>query len=281
MPTQIAKKGKRRQGEFRTVYWAKRPWLRELHFAVAQSVTALSKTQESVHGFVRGRSVISNAQCHLGARLIRHADLEAFFDSILTVQVAQALLSLGCCRSLADDLARCCTIDGRLRQGTRCAPALANLTAQSLDVNYETLAAAVGCRYSRYADNLTFSGSGVPSFEQIQAVAEGAGFALRQTGSFTQRKGRCQYVTGLTVGHSDHPRLPPRLKRNLRLVLYWIARVGSKAHFGKVGRHPTYRDEQAVLGALRFCHSVEPGFVTRLCRWYPEALREVGWIRPD
>src|SRR5262249_4661680 len=156
------------------------------------------------------------------------------FDAITVKQVKEALISLGSPTNIAELIARCCTIDKRLRQGTHCAPSLANIVCRQLDVDLMTLAHGCGARYTRYADVLTFSGEGVPTSQQVQEILQRHGFKLRDGRCYTQRRGHCQYVTGLTVDHTDRPRLPRKMKRNMRLILHYIGKYGVDNHFSRV-----------------------------------------------
>ena len=275
----IPKRGRRRGGQYRLVHKSQSDWLRQFHHEIARLLAAAVTFPDCVQGFVQRRSAVSNARLHLNSPVVRHADLEDFFDTITMGQVQDVFVSLGCTAPIASLLARATTIDGFLRQGTRCSPTLANCVCRGLDKVLGALAQTSQARYSRYADNLTFSGETVPDLAQIRVAVTNAGFRLRDQGCYTQYKGRCQYVTGLTVGHSDQPRLPKRMKRNLRLVLHYIEALGSEAHFERVGQHSTYKNSRAVCGAIRFCYSVEPRFVARLVRLFPKASNEVGWSR--
>ena len=273
----IPKRGKRRSGQFRVIFKTKDEWLRDFHAQVANLLRLQAHFDIHVQGFVRTRSMISNARLHLNAPTLRHADLTQFFDRISVEQVRRAFVSIGISADMAELLARATTIEGFLRQGTRCAPILANLVCAPLDAGMLTLASAHNARYSRYADDLTFSGVDLPSQEQIRAVIELHGFELRDGRCYTQFRGRCQYVTGLTINHADRPRLPVRMKRNMRLVLYYVQKYGVDGHFARVGTAFGYKHRLAIEGALRFFHSVEPLFVVDLSKRFPSATAELGW----
>jgi RNA-directed DNA polymerase len=269
---EVPKKNPRRSSEFRTVYWARKQWLRQGHYAVTQVVTK-RRLREVVHGYVATRSPVTNARQHLAARVVLHADVENFFDSVTVVQVRQAFASLGAKATVAEILARFCTIDGFLRQGTRCAPALANLVCRHLDGDLADLAADAGATYTRYADDLTFSGDAVPSAEAIATLVESHGFHLRR-GCITQLRGRCQVVTGLTIGHTDKPRVTRRVKRRIRLMMHYVARFGLEAHLKHASnRGHGHSRENSLRGLIAYLKSVEPALAMKYVSLLPPLQR--------
>jgi hypothetical protein len=263
---QIPKRSPKRRGAFRTVYKARGDALSGLHRSVSMVVVNSVPFDEHVQGFIKKRSTFSNARRHLGAKLLLHADIKGFFDAISTKQVRDALTIAGCVPDVAAVLASACTIDGYLRQGTRCAPSLANLVCQNLDFDLIALARVTNSTYSRYADDITFSGDEIPNAQAVQDILGKYGFELRDGRCYKQQRGRSQYVTGLTVTDKDRPRLPRRLKRRLRLVFYHIEKHGFSAH---IERHGLNETELSYLeGMLRYVKSIEPD----LARKWRQAL---------
>jgi RNA-directed DNA polymerase len=252
----IPKRSAKRRGSFRTVYKANSDALSGFHRSIAMVAVNSANFGEHVQGFVKKRSTRTNAARHLGARLLLHADITAFFDSISVQQVSEALVVASCAPDIAAVLARACTIDGYLRQGTRCAPALANLVCQHLDADMLALAQSAGAVYSRYADDMTFSGDDIPKPVSVEHVLKRYGFALRDGHCYQQRRGRNQYVTGLTIADKIKPRLPRRLKRNLRLALHYIEKFGFKAHAIRTGADEL--EMSRLSGMLDYVNSVEP-----------------------
>jgi len=266
----IQKRGNHRS-RFRIVYAARQDWLSQFHRQVAMIVARSHNFGTHVQGFIKKRSIVTNASQHLGAARLLHADIEGFFDAIHEQQVEVAFASLGCSAAVAKFLARCCTIDGVLRQGTRCSPAIANLVCRSLDDDLLRLASARGAVYTRYADDMTFSGDSVPEPDSIKVVVEGYGFKLRGGRCITQRRGRRQYVTGLSVADETAPRLPKRMKRQLRQILHYLEKYGCDKI--ATARLASGRDSQLFLyGYLRYAFSVEPERANQWAAIYESAI---------
>ena len=112
---------------------------------------------ENVFGFVQGRSAIDNATYHIGAAHILNVDIKQFFPSISADKIKIVFGSLGYSEEVSTMLAELCCLDERLPQGAPTSPALANMVLRELDEELSLLAAQYGRKYTRYADDLTFS----------------------------------------------------------------------------------------------------------------------------
>ena len=268
----LRKHGRRRKGEFRIVFEARERRLASFHRTLSMIVSNSTVFGDHVQGFLKKRSTRTNAEKHLAASVLLHADIKGFFDAITTAQVRKALVAEGTAVPMADMLSRACTIDGLLRQGTRCSPTIANLVCFDMDQAFLRLARSHNCIYTRYADDLTFSGDHVPSDDSVKEILGSSGFTLRDDKCYRQYKGRSQYVTGLTIADPDRPRLPNRLKHRLRLVMYYIAKHGLADHWKKVGVENAIREEAWLSGMLKYAGSIEPELVSQWQQIFNEAL---------
>lgn len=177
------------------------------------------------HGFVRGRSCISGAQLHAGESVVVRLDLRRFFPSIQSARVqglfraigypwATARLLTGLCTTctpatplagIPDWHARKEYTAPHLPQGAPTSPALANLCAWRLDQRLSGLARRLGINYSRYADDLCFSGDrafakGVSGFlSMVETIVDEEGFALNANKTSIMRASSTQRVTGVVV----------------------------------------------------------------------------------
>ncbi len=179
----------------------------------------------AAHGFVKQRSIRSNAAPHVGSAWILKLDLTNFYPSVSFSRVVAIFRSLGYCREVAIWLGRLTTSaipsnlnspDGmantvwpyrsrHLPQGAPTSPALANLSAFSLDVRLHGMAAKYGARYTRYADDLTLSGPGqaIPALREIIPFAEwivrNERFTTNKSKRRVLRRHQQQSVTGIVV----------------------------------------------------------------------------------
>jgi len=268
----LPKRGQRRNGEYRVVFEAHEQRLAAFHRSLSMIMTNSAIFGEHVQGFLKKRSTRTNAEKHLAANVLLHADIKGFFDAITTEQVKVALVAEGTAVPIANVLSKACTIDGRLRQGTRCSPTIANLVCFNMDQSFLRLARSHSCVYTRYADNLTFSGDQAPSDDSVKEILESCGFKLRDDQCYRQYRGRSQYVTGLTITDPNRPRLPKRLKCRLRLVMYYIKKHGLADHWERVGADDAIREESWLSGMLKYAGSIEPQLVSQWQHIFEEAL---------
>jgi RNA-directed DNA polymerase len=218
----IPKRGHKRRGQFRTVHKPRQD-LRLLQKILGNSISfAVSDwLPEYVQGFVKGRSIVTNARIHLAQRSLLHADVENFFDSIKIEKVTGVFDSLGCSPEIASIAAKVCTLNGSLPQGSCSSPVIANLTCRHLEADLYALASVHKCRYSRYADDITISGDTTPDPSAIERIFQRNGFSIRDGCCRVELRGRHQYVTGLTIFDSTTPRIARAIKRRMRLEAFW------------------------------------------------------------
>ncbi len=171
------------------------------------------------HGFRRQHTIHTNAFIHTGQRYVLNFDLEDFFPSIRFGRVVGYFKknnNFQLEHEVAVTIAQIACVEGRLPQGSPCSPVIANLIASILDVRLARFAGKNGCRYSRYADDITIS-TGRKTFPSaIASITDGdprtvilskairkridrAGFRLNDAKTRLLPRTTRQVVTGLTV----------------------------------------------------------------------------------
>ena len=190
---------------------------------------------DAAHGFTQGRSARTHAAAHVRRAVVIRLDLEDFFASVPAVRVYGIFRTAGYPEGVAHTLTALCTnvvperewarvprpqqpaavvahhrLGRRLSaphlpQGAPTSPALANLAAFRLDRRLGGLAGAFGATYTRYADDLTFSGGanlirGAGTFRAtVAAIARDEGFAVNERKSALMTRAGRQHVTGVVV----------------------------------------------------------------------------------
>ncbi len=148
----------KRSGELRNIRVPPDP-IRRMQNKILQALLPLHVPKATCHGFARKRSIVTNAAGHAGSDIVVNIDLKDFFPSITHKRVAGVFRKppLSLPHAPAAILADICCVDNQLPQGAPTSPILSNFVCRRLDLNLSTLAKRTGCRYSRYADDLTFS----------------------------------------------------------------------------------------------------------------------------
>lgn len=113
----------------------------------------------SAHGFIKNKSIVTNATQHLGKKFIFNIDLKDFFGSIHYGRIKNLFMSdpFRFNQSVAIILAHICCFDNKLPQGAPTSPILTNMICWKLDSQLQKLAKTHNCTYTRYVDDITFS----------------------------------------------------------------------------------------------------------------------------
>jgi RNA-directed DNA polymerase len=258
--------------------------IREAQTKLAPYLLALYNAHPSAHGFIKERSILSNARLHTGQRLVFNVDLQDFFPSINFGRVRGLFMAppfqLGA--AAATVLAQLCTHRNGLPQGAPTSPALSNFIAADLDRRLTRLARENGARYSRYADDITFS-CNHPSMppalaafaqdgeemrvqvgEALQRAISASGFSVNHAKVRLQKRHMRQSVTGLNVNERANV---SRLRvRRLRAMLHAWEKFGiekaAEHHFlhhrglYRLPKQPARAYRNVVYGQLSFLKMV-------------------------
>jgi retron-type reverse transcriptase len=228
-------------GGTRTIH-APRAALKAIQRTILKEILAPLALHPACHGFVAGRSTVTNARPHLKAAVVLKTDLRDFFPSVHYRRVLGFFEThCGYHAPVASLLARLTThraklADGRvawpgvLPQGAPTSPALANLICRRLDERLSGLARRVGAVYTRYADDLTFSFPSPPEvrlgrfFWWVDQICQQEGFAEHNGKRRIMRPKGQQRVTGLVVNETLS--VPRAARRRFRAILANCRRHG-------------------------------------------------------
>lgn len=215
--------------------------------------------QPCSYGYVKGCSTIDNASPHCGKRNLLRADISNFFPEISKIRLETFFEKLGISNFASEALARFLTINDTLPLGIAASPMLANMICLDLDDKLMKLAGEYGCEYSRYADDLTFSGDGkLPPTDALSKTIESEGFVLNPRKTRITKLGQAHYVTGLSVSDPRYPRAPKAMKHILRQDLYYCQKYGIDNHISKVGRDPRIQNGvNRIDGTVKYIAHIE------------------------
>jgi RNA-directed DNA polymerase len=233
----IPKRSNRRKGEHRVVFEPATEELRQVHKTLARRLTLYASQADPSFpaacsfGYRRHKSIKDNAIKHCGARLLLRADIQNCFPSVLRTRVESLLIRLKVPKRSSALLSRIFCFDGSLVLGLSGSPLLANLACHDLDGRLTELAATYSATYTRYADDLAFSGLSLPSRAEISGILETEGFSLSETKLRITKSGQSHFVTGLSISDPCRPHVPKKLKRRLRQEIYYCNKFGIDEHF--------------------------------------------------
>jgi RNA-directed DNA polymerase len=220
-------------GSFRLIESPK-PRLKQIQRKLLDEILSRIPPHEAAHGFRPGRSVSTFVAPHAGRQVVLKMDLRDFFPSITAARVVAIFLTAGYPEDVAWLLAGLCTntvpieatraierslpprspdawwsrrlfAQPHLPQGAPTSPALANLSAYRLDNRLDGLALAAEARYTRYADDLVFSGD--KAFARtvhrfvlhVAAISLEEGFVVQHRKTRVMRQGVRQQAAGVVL----------------------------------------------------------------------------------
>ncbi|WP_291728750.1 reverse transcriptase family protein [Bernardetia sp.] len=275
---------------------APKPKLKSAQNWIKTNILDKVEISQNVHGFVKERSILTNAKPHQNKNIVISLDLKDFFPSISYKRVKGLFQKFGYSEQLSTIFALLTTfnetdklnVDGEvyyaqkvdkktgkthrfLPQGSPASPAITTLIAYKMDKRLEGLAKKMGFTYTRYADDLTFSSNLDLNKETdkiigsllyfVKKVVESEGFEIHTDKTHIMRKGRQQKVTGIVVNQNSEQKLGIDRKtvRKFRAFLHQTSKTGWKTDENhKDKKWGTAQDpKQAALGFASFIKMVD------------------------
>ena len=265
--------------------------LKSIQRKILQGILDKVPLSDRAHGFRPSRSTLTNAGQHVGREIVLHFDLAHFFNSINARRITGVFVSLGYPREVATTLMLLCTYEPHpevkqefkrshnrvvhrcLPQGAPTSPAISNVICRKLDARLSGLARRFGVAYTRYADDLTFSGgrnliAGLKRFiPLVKRIIRSERFCLAKEKSRIARKGNRQSVTGIVV--NSKPGVSRRQRRKLRAILHNCETQGPRSQ--NVGGRADFRAH--LQGWVSYVRMVDADQGEKL----QEAFDRVDW----
>ncbi|BDC49955.1 hypothetical protein F183_A22710 [Bryobacterales bacterium F-183] len=244
--------------------------LKCLQKRIQTGILDLLPPHPAVHGFVKGRSVKSFAIGHVGQPGVLRIDLENFFASVRSARITGLFRTLGYPPPVAKLLSELCTnsvpktvladhperflyFNRHLPQGAPTSPLLANLCAYRADCRLAALAKADGSLYTRYADDIAFSGFVNNDLAaQASAILAEEGFTVNHHKTRLMSEGVRQHLAGLVV--NAKPSTPRDEYDRLKATLTNCARYGLDSQ--NRDKHPNFR--QHLEGRVAWVEYIHP-----------------------
>jgi RNA-directed DNA polymerase len=284
----------RRRGQFRLLEVPKAR-LKHIQRRILHEILDRIPAHPAAHGYCRGRSLLSYLAPHADRRVVVHFDLRQFFPSIAAARVHALFRTAGYPRQVARLLTALCTncvpvdvlearpvadrdAQERLRwphlpQGAPTSPALANLCVHRLDRRLAGLARALAAGYTRYADDLVFSGGeelerSLRRFQvMVCRLALEEGLEVNTRKSRFMRQGVRQQVAGIVL--NEHPNIQRAEYDRLKATLTNCVRHGPASQ--NRAAHVDFRAHLA--GRVAYFAQVNPARAARL----QQLFRRIDW----
>lgn len=216
-----------------------------LSICLQELETSGARKTPFVHGFVKGKSILTNARVHRNKRWVLNLDLHDFFGTVNFGRIRGTFIkdrSFQLHPDVATLIAQIACRNNGLLQGAPSSPIIANMVARSLDLKLVDVANQYGLRYSRYADDITFStrkqdfplalacndksGSGHDWVlgDKLKKVLTRSGFAENPKKTRLQYLESRQEVTGLVV--NKRVNVTREYRKNVRAMVHSLVSTG-------------------------------------------------------
>jgi RNA-directed DNA polymerase len=220
-------------------------------------VHILNKLQvsQSCKGFRIGTSIVDNVNPHIGANTVLSIDIKDFFPSISSIKVYNIFRSIGYNNLISTVFTNLCTYDDHLPQGSPCSPILANLSLWNLDLRIQGYVGKRGITYTRYADDLTFSGLNpskvVNIIPMVKKIIIDESHEVNDRKTRVSGSARRKIITGLVL-HENTIGIGKRKYKSIRSKVFQLAISNSNSDINK------------IIGWISYLNSVDKPRLIRL-----------------
>ncbi|MDF2653677.1 MAG: RNA-directed polymerase [Bacillota bacterium] len=229
----------------------------------------------SAAAYVKGRSIPGHAMHHAGNKMLVKLDIADFFGSISFPKVLHAVtealkrspvFSDSCSSEISWFITKVCTLNGSLPQGAPTSPILSNMVFLPLDQIIESYCFRRGIHYTRYSDDMFFSGDFQPFhiIGFIRKLLKKNGYTLNEKKIVVAGSGNRQTVTGVVV--NKRPQAERSYRREIRQCIYYIGKFGLEEHMLRKGLISMNEDLgaqmvtelQRLIGRIVFVLQIDP-----------------------
>ncbi|TPL57724.1 RNA-directed DNA polymerase [Mesorhizobium sp. B2-4-2] len=241
-------------------------YLKVMQWWINDNILITKEMAEAVHGFRKGRSYITNAAAHAGAKHLLNLDISRFFPSVTAQMIVGVFRNLGYSAAGSDFLARLTSLDDEAPTGAPTSPLIGNLILDNFDQTVSELSAARNITYTRYADDLTFSARTRIDNEflkEVTAFVESSGFELNPKKTRFLGKGDRMDVTGVVINEG------------LNLPVEW--RNWARGYLQRAIRNPVefVQHHPAIAGIFGVLKSIDPDEQRHLTQKAKSALTAI------
>lgn len=233
------------------------PNLKDIQEWILHNVLYCVDVSEYAKAYIPNKTIKDNVKFHRRQIKVMTLDIKHFFDSLSDWMVFQFFLEKGYSESVSMLLTKLCCLNGCLPQGAPTSAALSNILMINFDKDVAEYCLNNSIRYTRYADDMTFSGD----FEEVEVIRfvrnklRMMGLELNDDKTRVRIQGQQQEVTGIVV--NDRIQLPKRTRKEIRQNMYYISKFGLQSHLEYIGAENNNYLEQ-LLGKVGYAVFINP-----------------------
>jgi|SRR5690554_3306028 len=222
---------KKRNGKTRTLN-EPLPSLKEIQSWIKDNILEKIPISRYAKAYSSGRSIKDHVKFHKGYKFVLTLDIEDFFGSIDLEVVEKIFLKSGYSKLISNLLAKICTYENSLPQGAPSSPTISNIVLNPLDNTISEYCRLKGIRYTRYADDLAFSGDNMNEIELIHLISKSlrdiSKLKLNTEKTMLMKNNERQVISGIIV--NEKIQIPRKKRDELRQAMYYIDKFGLEDH---------------------------------------------------
>lgn len=224
---------KKRNGKYRTIYEPNLV-LKHIQKQILINILNNKSIAKYAKAYHKGISLKDNAIPHINKKIILKLDIKNFFENISFLDVYNSCFSIEYFpKSVGFILTYLCTYDNHLTQGSPTSAYISNLIMKEFDEEIGNWCNINDISYTRYSDDMTFSGNFNPSelIIKIRKMLYKLGLELNNDKIHIVNKSQSQNVTGIIV--NEKLQVNAKYRNKIRQEIYYIKKFGLKSHLNK------------------------------------------------
>ena len=235
-------------------------FLKAVQSKIAENILSQEEVSPYAMAYRPGGSTLSNALPHVGQPMVMKLDIKQFFDHcIYPVVKERAFPAEKYSEANRVLLALLCVHKDALPQGAPTSPAISNIILRDFDRVVGDWCRERNIAYTRYCDDMTFSGMFDPTEVKslVKHELKQFGFFINDKKTVVLRNGQRKSVTGIVV--NEKPQIPSAYRKKIRQDIYYCQKYGIQNHMKRCGiTCETYRYISQLLGRVNYVLSVTP-----------------------
>ena len=233
------------------------PSLKEIQYWILHNILYQNKVSRYAKAYVPNRGIKNHVKYHTRAQKVLTLDIKNFFDSLSFDLTEQMFKDMGYLQIISNLLTKLCYLDGVLPQGAPTSPYITNILLYNFDQRIAEYCREKKMRYTRYADDLAFSGD-IKKTELIKLVRrelQKLGLRLNNEKTRLMTSNQPQIISGLIV--NDKVQVPKSERNKIRNTMYYIKKFGLKDHLEHISEtRSNYLDH--LMGKINYILSMNP-----------------------
>ena len=232
----------KRNGKYRTIYEPSKT-LKHIQKQILKNVLEKRQISSYAKAYHKGVSLKDNALVHVNKKIILKLDIKSFFDNISFYQVYSSCFEIELFpKSVGMLLTQLCTYDGHLTQGSPTSSYISNLVMRNFDEELGSWCNNHNISYTRYSDDMTFSGDFIVSdvIRLVRKMLYKLGLELNQDKISIINNSNSQNVTGLVV--NEKVQVSKKYRNKIRQEIYYIKKYGISSHINRLNISSSEKD---------------------------------------